>query len=181
MFFWILAIPFALLGLIFWAMQSYNDRNDVRNDNGWALLAWLMPIAIVITLGIGLLVSMDGRSGQINDALELQKIAKVEKIQQAQRDLLVKDFANILLDMYPKYEKDIYSKIEPGKLDLYMVKYPELKASETAIELVKQTRSLQQTILEQQLKRADTVKNMQFRMVDPWLFHFMIPDVQVEK
>lgn len=94
---------------------------------------------------------------------------------------LTTQFARYLYEVYPKHEQDIYNKIAPENVDIYFVKYPELKASETITELVNQISILQTAYYNQKIERAELRKRMRFREVSPWLIKFIIPKFEEEK
>jgi hypothetical protein len=49
---------------------------------------------------------------------------------------LLEEFKLYLADMYPSIEKNIFSTMKPENVQAYMIKYPELKSSETICKLV---------------------------------------------
>lgn len=142
----------------------------------WNCGAALLTIIGSFLLALSIVVTMEGYSNQIKGAEELKKLDKYEQIYLSKSEVLTKKFASYLLEIYPNHEKDIYNKIKPQEIDIYLVKYPELKASETIKLLVEQVRTLQNDYYAQGLLKADLVRDMMFRSKNPWLYYFLIPE-----
>ncbi len=174
MFILCLAVMILLLGGF--CYLRYRNLKIRGNDSEWVCGAIIFTFIGCVILVASVIATMSGYSWQINDAEELKKIDKYEQIYLSKSEVLTKKFAGYLLEVYPQHEKDIYNKIKPDEIDLYLVKYPELKASETIKLLVEQVRTLQNDYYEQGLLRARTIKNMRFRCKNPWLFYFLIPE-----
>jgi len=58
------------------------------------------------------------------------------EIQRRKCDELLNEFKLYLAEMYPAIEKEIIKSMTPEKVTAYMIKYPELKSSETICKLV---------------------------------------------
>ena len=179
MFFVGLATTFIVLGVSCLVYEVWRRRQDNLYKDGPAGFGFFLFFVGAILLLIGLINSMVAYSDQVQRSVELTKIASFEKTYQARANNLTKEFAHYLAEAYPQHEKDIFSKIEPGKLDIYLVKYPELQASKTITELVQQVRSLQDDIYKQQLSRAETVRDMQFTVRSPWVYQWMMPNIPI--
>lgn len=154
-------------------------RRDCYDPNASMIFSTIFGVLGATLLFIGLINSLNTNSNQVGRSMELAKIDSSESIYKAKADNLTKEFAGYLAEAYPQYEKDIFSKIEPGKVDLYMVKYPELQASKTLTELVKQVRDLQDKVYEQQLARVQIIRDMKFAVLDPWVYQWVMPDIPV--
>lgn len=147
-------------------------RKEKTNDY-MAGVGILMSIgALLITISI--IATMCSYYNQIRDTEELKKLDKYEQIYLSKSEALTEKFADFLFDAYPQHEKDIYNKIKPQDIDLYLVEYPELKASETITFLVNQIRDLKNDYYEQGLLRAVVVKRMAVRTKNPWIYYFLI-------
>jgi hypothetical protein len=164
---------------------SYNlvvnkgERHSRYEPNASVLFGFTLFIVAIIIVVSGFICSLSVNSDQVSRSVELTKIEASEGIYRLKADNLTKQFASYLAENYPKYEKDIYSRIEPGKLDLYMVKYPELQTHKTLTELVKQIRDLQDKIYEQQLARVQVIGDMRFAVLDPWVYQWVMPNIPV--
>jgi hypothetical protein len=129
----------------------------------------------MLFLGLSLLFTGIGYSDQLSDIEEIKKIERFESIYKNKADTLTKQFAGYLAEMYPKYEKNIFDTIAPDKVSLYMVKYPDLKASATIMALVDNILKLQNDYYKCQLSKETTLKDMRFRVKNPWIFGGLIP------
>ena len=182
MFFVILAATFVVLGSFFIGHKYLRDggMKEPSGDNfpAGGLGLFLVSLGMVFVT-IGLLVSLYTYSVQVGYAVDLDKITQFEKTYQARADNLTKQFASYLAGVYPQHEKEIFSRIEPGKLDIYLVKYPELQASKTIMVLVDQERSLQDDIYKQQITRAETIRNMRYNVRSPWVYQWIMPDIAI--
>jgi len=133
-----------------------------------------LVFAIIAGL-IGFLVTGIKYVSQVDDFENIKKFQKVEKIYQAKATALTSEFAKYLAQTYPEHERDIYDKISPEKVDLYFVKYPELRASETMVTLVAQINKLQSDVYNQQIAVEQAKKDIRSRLRNPWLFTSMLP------
>ena len=144
-------------------------------DSGY----WYMPMLLSRLFFLFVLVmgTMSNYSDQLSDQEELQKISGVRIVYQQRAESLTKSFSDYLSNQYPKYEKSIFENIKPSNIDLYLVKYPEIKSSETIIALVKQIRELQDAVYKQSILKEEVLKNMRYRTKNPWILNNFIPDI----
>ena len=157
------------------AFARYAILKARRNDNDWIAGGMIFTTIAVIVVMIGFVVSGVAWSDQISDFENIKKFQKVEVIYRAKAEALTAEFAKHLADAYPNHEKNIYDKISPDKVSLYLAKYPELKASETLVALVGHINKLQSAVYDQQIKVEQALKDTRFRLRNPWFFRFMIP------
>ena len=134
----------------------------------------ISAVAVIVII-FGFVVSGAAWSEQISDFENIKKFQKVEVIYRAKAEALTAEFAKHLADAYPNHEKGIYDKISPDKVNLYLAKYPELRASETLVALVGHINKLQSAVYDQQIQVEQALKNTRFRLRNPWYFGFMIP------
>src|SRR3989339_644424 len=179
MFLVVLVSMFMLLAGVGILMQLLYERSVPSNKGGWLNFAGFMFFFAFIFLVLGTIFNLSTYSEQIEKGVELEKVSSFEQTYQVRSDNLAKEFTYYLAGVYPNHEKDIFSKIEPGKLDVYLVKYPELQASKTIVELVQQVRSLQDDIYKQRLERAQTIRDMRYNVRSPWVLQWMMPNVAI--
>jgi hypothetical protein len=65
----------------------------------------------------------------------------------------------------------------PEDIEILLVKYPEIRASETSIELVNQLLNLNNEIYTQKGNLIDLVRNMNYRKRNGWYIQWFIPNV----
>lgn len=174
MFILCFALPLLSLSVFCHLRHKTLLKREVVTD--WATGMAVSMIFGLIILTLSIFVTMVSYAFQIQDFEELKKLDKYEQIYLSKSEVLTKRFEKYLLEIYPQHEKDIYNKIKPQDVDIYLVRYPELRASETIKLLVEQIRTLQNDYYAQGLLKASIVKLMVFRTKDPWLYHFLIPE-----
>jgi len=173
MFLVLTAVFFAVCGgLCYWRYSSLLRKNNDTDWEGGAIVFWFCAM---LFLGASLVCTGISYTSQLDDFEEIKKIERFESIYKNKADTLTKQFAGYLAEMYPKYEKDIFNTIAPDKVSLYMVKYPDLKASATIMALVENILKLQNDYYACQLSKETTMKDMRFRMKNPWIFGGLIP------
>jgi uncharacterized membrane protein len=173
--FWIIPIVafIVIAALGFWR-GNVLDKNN-RDGDGWCGFGIFMTILAALALVVSVFHTLVTYSAQKYDNEDLIRIQQQTDIYQKRADVLTKQFAHYLADVYPQHEKGIFDKIKPGEVDIYLVKYPELKSSETITQLIKEIRSLQDDYYSQQLERAQILRNMRYRTKSPWVFQFAMP------
>lgn len=174
-------VPLAVvvvLGLLHVNAKRYNRKDEFHNDysGGFMMGIATMLIIAIIPISLSVLVTLISYSSQISDIENIVKFERIEEIYEARADVLTQQFATYLADLYPEYERGIFESISPERVDIYLVKYPDLKASETILELVAQIRSMQDDRYAQQVLRENTLKNMRYRTRNPWIFNSFIPE-----
>lgn len=170
MAFLIISVFLAIVSGIYFIRYNLNQREGRHTDSGcvWAE-------ASVFVLAIGFVVSTTEMYNQINDFEDIKKFEKVGAIYRVKAEALTFEFTKHLADEYPKHERDIYEKIGPDQVTLYVVKYPELKASETLMALVEQINKLQSDVYDQQVKSEEALQRTRVRLRNPWNLRFIIP------
>ncbi len=162
-------------------IQVIMDSKKIDNSEVsllWGFAFGFISLSFLIIAGI---VSLIANSNQIYDGKNIAKITQFETVYQKRADNLTGKFAHYLAEVYPDHEKDIFNKVKPGDVDIYLAKYPELQASKTITELVGQIRSLNDDVYKQQLARAETLRDMSYRLANPWLIRRFIPEAQAEQ
>jgi len=175
--FWIyFALLFVVLGFVCLFVANLVDYNT---EDFWKKTATTMFVFAAIFIVSCLGRNFAAYSFQVSDNENLIKITQIESVYQKRADALTKEFARYLGETYPQHEKEIFDKMTPEEINIFLVKYPELQASKTIMELVKQIRSLQDDIYKQQISRAETLKDMRYRTKSKWVFQWMMPDIKI--
>ena len=175
--FWFLIILIPLL-IAVWPTILYFTRVGKNREDPALGITVLSVISIILSI-ICLIHTLVNYSFQIRDGEELVKIEKFEEIYQKKSDILTTKFSYYLANVYPEYEKNIFESISPEVIDIYLVKYPELKASETIMLLVSEIRMLQNDYYNQQLERAEVIRIMSYRKKSPWVIQWFMPNVEM--
>jgi len=148
---------------------------QVASAQGFIEVSWVFRGIDAILFFAGIIVQFNGRQDQVQDFENIKKAAKVENIYSEKASVLTAEFTKHLAEAYPSHEKDVFSKIGPEQVAIYFAKYPELKASETLLELVKNINALQSSVYGQRIEAEELLATTRTRLRDPWLFKFMIP------
>ena len=121
------------------------------------------------------IVNANAYNDQIGDVESLKTFEQKEAILSEKAVNLTTQFANYLADAYPQHEKDLFKDMSPEKVSIYMVKYPEIRSSETMVKLVEEIGKLQNDVYHQRLARTDAEQRIRVRLRNPWLIHFWLP------
>jgi len=176
----ILAILIAITSAIWFPYIKKADKKVEEGNwefNGLKFLVYVHGVLAVACLFVLVVLTMSTCSDQLSDQEEIKRVSEVKIVYQERAESLTKSFSEYLSNQYPKYEKSIFEKIKPSNIDLYLVKYPEIKSSETIIALVKQIRELQDEVYKQSVLKEETLKNMRYRTKNPWILNSFIPEI----
>ncbi len=113
----------------------------------WALGAFGVFVVFVLFNGIAYAMVVDR-------AEKLTMYEEREAIYRARADEVVDEIREALLVVYPEYERDVFAAMSPANLDVYLVRYPELRAVEAVTEWTSQVRELLDKVYEQQSRAA---------------------------
>lgn len=173
MFILILVLLMGLLGIGCYSRYKILKNRCINNE--WDVGACTCIIIGTVLFMASIVITMFAYASQTSDFEELKRLDKYEQIYLFKSEVLTKKFKKYLLDIYPQHEKDIFNKVKSQDIDIYLVRYPELKASETIKLLVGEIRTLQNDYYAQGLLKASVVKNITYRTKNPWLYYFLIP------
>ncbi|NMC51944.1 hypothetical protein GYA54_04490 [Candidatus Kuenenbacteria bacterium] len=184
MFFLWLAVAFVVSGLLsFWRFKllekrEYYDRN--YEEPTWETSGIIFFVVAAFLVVLGLFISLISNSNQRGDFEDLHMLKETQVIYQEKAEALTQQFAKYLAEQYPDQERFIFDKIDPDKVALYLVKYPEIKSSETLMALVVEIGKLQAQVYDQRIKRAQIKRDIRFRLVNPWRLNFLISEPPAE-
>lgn len=184
--FWIIAIAcFVVLAVLSFLMELLNNKMGVKRDtselSGWVSFCIFCVCVAIFFFVIGLGKGMLAHTWQIDDSEDVVKIERFETIYKKRAELLTRKFAYYLAEIYPNLEKNIFEKISSKDVDIYLVKYPNLRSSETITKLVEQILSLEDDYYNQKLKKAEILKDLRYRLRSPWNYQWMMPNVDIPK
>ena len=130
---------------------------------------------VVITTIAFILANGIGYYNHVDNLESITRNEAVVSIYKDKADTLTKQFIKYLMN-YSEFEKDIYTKISPKDVDIYMVKYPELKASTTVIALVDNIYKLQDDVYNTEIEIETHKKDLRARKRDPFIFSWLLPN-----
>lgn len=176
--FWIL-LALVPLFVLPWSIYRHVKNGSTYGEVGGKDVSYVLLGISIAILAAGFIFQLANYSRQISDGEELAKIERFEEIYQKKADALTKQFAYYLADIYPDHEKNIFEDISPEGIDIYLVKYPELRASETIVHLVSEIKILQNDFYNQQLAREEVIRDMLYKIKSPWIVQWFMPDVEM--
>lgn len=175
MFLLMLALLLGVIGLFCYGRYKFLKVTEEK-ETDWisgVMVFWFFSMVIFIS---SFVITGANYSKQLSDFEDLKKFDNLEIIYEQKANELTKRFTKILLEIYPQHEKEIFNKISPEKVDIYLVKYPELKTSRTVILLTEQINGLQSDRYEQMIKKECVLKDIRFRLRNPWIWYWFIPE-----
>ena len=109
---------------------------------------------------------------QANDIEEIEQQKQDQKIYKTRNDELLGEFKLYLAEMYPEIEKGIFSTITPTNVTAFMIKYPEMKSSETITKLVNLINNLKSQYYQCDLTTNNLQKRIRVRRktISMWVF-----------
>lgn len=177
MFFLLFAITIFMIGVICFVLSSKAEEKISSEFSEfclmWAILSCLVSILVI---GVGIVVNLYAYSSQVYSFENLKMIKANEKIYADKAEALTREFAGYLAEAYPDFEKSVFDKISPEGIDVYLVKYPELKSSETITLLVQEISQMQGARYNQRLVLQQELRDIRYRCKSPWLFFIPDPD-----
>ncbi|HRY62933.1 MAG TPA: hypothetical protein P5056_04160, partial [Candidatus Paceibacterota bacterium] len=112
---------------------------------------------------------------QLNNIETLQESQNVEKVLNQKAETLTVEFTRLLAEVYPQHEKDLFEKMTPDRVLALVIKYPEIKANTTVMELVTKIDQMRSAVYDQQILREKLKKDIRFNKRNPFLIQFFIP------
>lgn len=172
----IFVVLFAILTLVFW--------DDRQHDVDIVFLTFA-SIAILVFGLVAILVPTSSKAVQFADSENVKRVDAVIEINEIRAEDLLTDFSYALVQLYPEHEAQIFEDIARYEgsssldgIDVYAVKYPEIRASETLMAYIAQARSIKDEIYNLMAEKEAILAAMRYRQVNPWLFG--VPKIATE-
>lgn len=175
MFIFFIGLIFGLTSLFFLMIYKYSGPHTRSTDSIVASKVFLI-IFLVIALA-SIFATADYYVNQRKDFEELKKVENVEIIYKKKAVVLTESFTAHLAGTYPDFEKGIFEEIKPNNVSVYLVKYPELKSSQTLMLLVEKINKLQDDRYDQQINKEKILKRLRFRTKNIWFWTYFIPNI----
>jgi hypothetical protein len=167
-----LSFVFAYLTRMFWSnCIGAEEGSDI---SGWLVMSFICLLISFISPSCVFMGTLTAEGKQRLAFEDVKKLQAVSMIYQDKAEMLTGEFVSYLANTYPDLERDIFSSISPEELTVYMVKYPEIKSSETLIALVGQINSLQTDYYDTQIEIEEALAKIRFRKVNPWIINLFI-------
>jgi len=104
-----------------------------------SIAAFVLSLAMFI---IAFCIQIGKYYSQVDSIERIEKIKKDKISYQEESVQLIEEFKLYLAEMYPQHEKTIFESIKPENVTAYMIKYPDIKSSETLIKLCEEIKRL---------------------------------------
>jgi len=175
MFIFFIGLVSGLTSLFFLMLYKYSDPELRSTDSIVASKVFLIIFLLVSFASI--FATVDYYVSQRKDFEELKKVENVEIIYKKKAVVLTESFTAHLSGAYPDFEKGIFEEIKPNNVSVYLVKYPELKSSQTLMLLVEKINKLQDDRYDQQINKEKILKRLRFRTKNIWFWTYFIPNI----
>lgn len=165
-----MGVVVAIIGGIFHSCARNSEHRDELKTIG--IIRYIIGgiLFLVAYIGTGYVCIK-----QIAAIEKIEMYTKTEKIYAKKADELIGIFAKYLMEAYLSHEKEIFDKISPELIDIYLVKYPELQASKTIMELVAKINHLQSDRYDQMVQKERELACIRIRKKNPWVYRMFIP------
>ncbi len=119
-----------------------------------------------------------------NAAMYLGQVENIEKIPEAEaRQAIFVEKANALTGEfkmwlgkeYPDVEKEIFKSLTPATISIFAAKFPEIKSSETIMNLVSRISDLQSSIYREKLDIEGSKRRIRITKRNPFILNRIIP------
>ena len=175
MFIFFMGLIFGLTSLFFLILYKCSDI-ATRSEDSIAASKFFLVIFLLGSFA-SIFATADYYIDQRRDFEEFKKVENVEIIYKKKAEVLTESFTAHLSGAYPDFEKGIFEEIKPNNVSVYLVKYPELKSSQTLMLLVEKINKLQDDIYDQQINKEKILKRIRFRTKNIWHWTYFIPDI----
>lgn len=158
-----------LIMLLFLGVSLFEIFLSKDRDNG--LIALCISLAIAAGLMGGIVNGINSINHR-NDHNKLSMLDSNRSIYERKYETIGSEL-RLELSKYPKFESEMFDKISPEKLDLYFVRYPNLRSVESISLLAKQLASLKSAIYDIDVAYNEVVLVMRKRQENQWWYGWM--------
>lgn len=170
-------LAFVILGVVWFLTALMLDVKKIGRRMDWSGGMVGAGIVTVISFAIFIVVNSVGYLYQVYGIEDYTATQHKIKMYEEKTDLLTLKFNQILAEKYPEHEKKLFDGMTPESVEILLVKYPEIRASETSIELVNQLLRLNNEIYREKEHLIDLVRDANYRRQNGWYMRFIIPKV----
>lgn len=119
-----------------------------------------------------------------NACIYFEQVTRIESIEESKaREDIYKEKAEVLTgefkvwlgEKYPDIEKGIFKNLMPVNISMVATVFPEIKSSETIMNLVSRINEMQNKIYSEKLTIEKYKKGIRITKRNPWIIRRMIP------
>jgi len=171
-----LLITFTSIIITWFAFATIFTKIQLNNCN------YKVSMAVSLIFGFILFIVMT----MINFTMDSYQQSDYETLKQSMNKIdiykdktqeLTNTFKVLLSEKYPEHEKQIFKDMSLQNIDIYFVKFPEIKAIEGFTTLVTKIESLNNELYQEKINQTKITKNIRFRLINPWVFNSIITKV----
>jgi len=162
-------IYFTLIGIcaVWFFMALYMDQRNTGSSYTYeGSMSGAAAIAGIFTF-IFALSTLISSYNQVMDIESLDIVDQKIEVYNDKATQITEKLSLILMDTYADHEKSIFKNMTPDDVSFLFIKYPELNASQTFIELSTHIRELNDALYAEQLKKLDLIRDVRFRKQNP--------------
>lgn len=138
-----------------------------------------LKVVLYVLSGVAVVIEVIANGvcyyGQIEDIEKIIECEERKVIKKNKATILTAEFIKYLSGKYLDHEKEVFKGLTPDKVSIFAAGYPEVKASDTLLALVKKINELQTSIYDEDLNVANMKKNMRVRSRNLWILPFLMP------
>ncbi len=170
-----MGILIAIIPFLIWFGLAFYLEHKSRSTNDYEFSISLSASFTVILLIVLLISNLVGYYSHICNLEELNVIEDRIEVYENRLDRLENEVKSILVESYGQHEKELFDNMSPEGLSLFLVKYPELRASETFIDATNKLIGFNDKIYEQEIQRIELNRIINTRRRSPVVFRFILP------
>jgi hypothetical protein len=170
-----------LLGLIavclMWlGLSALMDKKKAfNNDYEVAMFASLIFMLIFVLISV---VSIFwARYAHYEDFADYLRTEKNIEVYEERKSDLTTKFSDILSTQYVKHESKLFDQMSPEDIKILLVKYPQIKANTTLMDLSNKILELNDKVYDEQIYLNKIAYRINIRYIKPLVFGFTLPDV----
>lgn len=139
---------------------------------------FVLVVLWVVLLAVGMIQAMENSVEQKNDYNSLLMLNSNRAIVEQKYNAIGAELRTEL-SKYAEYENMIFDKITPDAVDIYLVKYPELKSVESITLLAKELANLQAKIYDVDISYNQIVLKIKKRQENKFWYSIFTPHFEV--
>jgi hypothetical protein len=138
------------------------------------MISWLLFIGINVA---SIITHFVVYTNQCKDLEKLNQIKSDKRIFKERANLFLGQIRNLLVEVYPLHEKEIFTKITTQTASTIFSVYPDIKSNDTIMHYVKQLIEFDDKAYQCDLAMNDTIKDIKVRkrVSKLWMYSGFIP------
>lgn len=137
------------------------SRDDYSGGMAAATFVFVIGLIILIGFNISLFIN------QVSDFTKADVIDEKIELLQTRSDNISNSLKEVLVDKYSEHETEIFSEMTGDDITILLVKYPELRASETFINYTDKLFKLENDVYNLKQEKINIVQRTSFRLRHP--------------